>query len=65
MPRFNITGSAEVTIVIKMDLKDARWLQGVMQNPLHGQTPAEEDGHERTKRHQLFGELKAQTENWA
>ena len=42
------TKSIEVTII--MDEIEARWLMGIMQNPIYGQQPDDENQTDRTMR---------------
>jgi hypothetical protein len=51
------TKETVVSIVLELDEEDAHWLRGVMQNPLHGQEPGEEDPEEQRRRHDLWTEL--------
>jgi hypothetical protein len=44
--------SVEVTLVL--DEKEADWLHGVMQNPLHGQSPDDESPEDAEMRIKFF-----------
>ena len=59
------TSEVEVTIKLEMTLREARWLQGVMQNPLYGRTPGEEMEEDKAPRYKFFTALKSQTDNHA
>jgi hypothetical protein len=60
-----VTSTVDVEITITMDLRDARWLQMVMQNPLWGETPEEETEEDCKARSDFFYALKEQTDNHA
>lgn len=42
---------------LELNASEVKWLHGVMQNPLYGQHPTEEDLDERDLRVQLYEEL--------
>ena len=48
----------KTTYVLRMDHADALWLRGVMQNPLNGLHPEEEDEQDRQHRYEFFEQLK-------
>ena len=43
------------TYVLELNEKEATWLRGVMQNPLHNQSPAEETELDSRMRKAFFG----------
>lgn len=51
--------SVTANITLTLSMSEANWLKGVMQNPLYGQHPSEEDLDERDLRIQLFNTLHA------
>ena len=44
---------------LKLNIDEARWLTTIMQNPLHGESLAEEDETNATMRRDLFDALRA------
>ena len=50
--RVNITTNIVVTLVLSPD--EANWLNGVMQNPLHGQDPGTEPLDDKEMRRKFF-----------
>ena len=59
------TSNVEVTIKLELTLREARWLQDVMQNPLYGDSPENEAQIDTEMRHKFFTSVKGQTENHA
>ena len=50
----------KVRIILSIEAEEARWLKGIMQNPLHGVIdPDEEDEYDTQMRHRYFELLKA------
>jgi hypothetical protein len=45
------------TQVLHLNEAQADWLKHVMQNPLHGQTPEEEEAYDNDMRQQFFHAL--------
>ena len=43
-----------VKIVLCLSEEEALWLHDIMQNPLHGQQPSDEDPYDRDMREQFF-----------
>jgi len=52
------TKEAAPLIVLTLSYKEAAWLMKVMQNPLHYETPQDEDHQQAEKRKSLFTSLK-------
>lgn len=59
------TSEVEVTVKLEMTLREARWLQNVMQNPLYGDSPTDEAQIDMEMRHKFFTAVKSQTDNHA
>jgi len=47
-----------MTYAIELNAKEAQWLRGIMQNPLFGQQPEEEDDIDRKMRELFFDAVK-------
>jgi len=52
----------ENPVLLKLSQAEANWLQGVMQNPLHGETPDLEDLSQAAYRRELFEALRGRRE---
>lgn len=46
------------SIILDLNEDEAKWLKGVMQNPLNGKAPDEEDPIDKAIRYKFFGALK-------
>ena len=46
------------TYVLELNEEEAKWLRSVMQNPLWGQTPAEEENYDSDMRGAFFNAVK-------
>ena len=59
--------SSEIKVSVRLDmtLEEACWLKCVMQNPLNGQSPEDEELQERKHRLNFFTHLKDMTDNHA
>ncbi|GEK52376.1 hypothetical protein [Vreelandella venusta] len=44
----------KIEVILSLTPEEVQWLHGVMQNPLHGQSPQEEDIADRTMRRAFF-----------
>lgn len=53
----DVKHTIEITLV--MNAEEARWLNGVMQNPLNGQHPTLEDPEDRHMRKKFFNATEA------
>jgi hypothetical protein len=51
-------GKTSISITIELSAEEAKWLKAVMQNPLKGESPVEEDDGNFTKRSEIFTTLK-------
>jgi hypothetical protein len=47
----------KIKICLELEENEAHWLKGVMQNPLHGEDPQDEDLEQQEHRKDLFNSL--------
>lgn len=45
---------ADITITLTLNEREAAWLHAVMQNPLHGESPARESEENKVMRQMFF-----------
>ena len=50
-----------LTLKLSLSKEEAEWLNGVMQNPLHGQHPDDEDPQDAEMRYTFFSATKIVT----
>lgn len=49
-----ISSTKNIKIFLELDESEAKWLKEVMQNPLHGQSPEQEDEDDSMLRMRFF-----------
>ena len=47
----------EETYILRLSEEEAEWLTGIMQNPLHGETPTDENIEDRKMRAKFYETL--------